>query len=199
MSTESQIPALSYWSTDELDQAVRDSVLFILPSHMGGSFYARLNTYDLHTGIGSFVIDHEQAGDFHGKTALEGLRNVTRVSGAVPAFLSHATRIAAQNDAFRTSLGKNPLIPGQVMFTHGINDRGSRFGCQTLKAVQAFDVFTEDNDPHRHRDFGVIEIEGEKVFWKMDLYDADLQCGSPDPANPAVTRRVLTVMLASEY
>ncbi|WP_254913113.1 DUF3768 domain-containing protein [Novosphingobium sp. B 225] len=33
----------------------------------------------------------------------------------------------------------------------------------------------------------------------MDAYDRDLRFGSPDPDNPAVTRRVLTIMLASEY
>lgn len=39
----------------------------------------------------------------------------------------------------------------------------------------------------------------EKVFWKIEAYDRDLRFGSEDPANPAVTRRVLTIMLASEY
>ena len=41
--------------------------------------------------------------------------------------------------------------------------------------------------------------ERERVFWKLDYYDRDLRFGSEDPANPAVTRRVLTIMLADEY
>jgi hypothetical protein len=45
----------------------------------------------------------------------------------------------------------------------------------------------------------VRDDERERVFWKLDYYDRDLQFGSEDPANPAVTRRVLTIMLSDEY
>ena len=80
--------------------------------------------------------------------------------------------------------------------------------------IETFDAFTPDNDPYGERDFGAIyrgrdgrwtsayPAQGdpvETVFWKIDAYDRDLQFGSDDPANPAVTRRVLTIMLASEY
>ena len=39
----------------------------------------------------------------------------------------------------------------------------------------------------------------ETLFWKIDAYDRALEWGSPDPADPRVSRRVLTIMLASEY
>lgn len=78
--------------------------------------------------------------------------------------------------------------------------------------VETFDAFTPDNDPYGERDFGAIYQGGdgrwtttrlarpaETVFWKIDAYDRDLQYGSEDPANPAITRRVLTIMLAHEY
>ena len=59
--------------------------------------------------------------------------------------------------------------------------------------------FTEDNDPHGEHDFGSFEMAGEKFFWKIDYFDLDLKFHSPDAANPDLTHRVLTIMLASEY
>jgi hypothetical protein len=37
------------------------------------------------------------------------------------------------------------------------------------------------------------------LFWKIDCYDDKLEWGSPDPVDPAVARRVLTILLADEY
>jgi hypothetical protein len=37
------------------------------------------------------------------------------------------------------------------------------------------------------------------VFFKIDYYDVAMRLHSPDPADPEVTERVITVMLAEEY
>ena len=68
-----------------------------------------------------------------------------------------------------------------------------------LKAVSEFSDFTPDNDPYGEHDFGALNVEGHRIYFKIDYYDRDLIYGSPDPANPEVTTRVLTIMLASEY
>ena len=68
-----------------------------------------------------------------------------------------------------------------------------------VQAVQSFDSFTPDNDPYGEHDFGAAEVEGERIFWKIDAYDKTLCYQSPDPTDIAVTWRVLTLMLASEY
>ena len=104
-------------------------------------------------------------------------------------------RVRDLNDAFRTrGLGR-----GSVMVTEGVTAHGAVFVMEVVAAVRRFNAFTEDNDPWGEHDFGAVEIEGQKIFWKIDPYDIDLQAQSPNPANPAVTHSILTIMLASEY
>ena len=90
-------------------------------------------------------------------------------------------------------------IGGKLMITAGIAAKGQDFVAKALSAVRSFDSFTPENDPWKEHDFGSIELEGNKIFWKIDCYDKELEYHSPDPAEPAVTTRILTVMLAEEY
>ncbi len=104
------------------------------------------------------------------------------------------TRITELNDAFRQGRGS-----GKTMITQGIEAQGPEFVVRAHLAVCGFDDFSPDNDPHGEHDFGSFEIDGIKCFWKIDYYDRALEYGSEDPANPLITTRVLTIMLASEY
>lgn len=107
--------------------------------------------------------------------------------------------IAALNDAIRRSGPFSSVANGQWMLTAGVIDRGQAFASRVILAVMTFDAFTPDNDPYGEHDFGSLEVADQRVFWKIDYYDVSLECGSPDPADISVTRRVLTIMLASEY
>lgn len=98
------------------------------------------------------------------------------------------------NDAFR-STGEG----GRILFTAGVSDLGIAFSHQALGIVRRFDTFTPDNDPHGEHDFGSFIHQGAKLFWKIDYYDKACEYGSENPADPAQTTRVLTIMLASEY
>lgn len=103
-------------------------------------------------------------------------------------------KIRELNDAFRTS-----LVGGRIMLTPGIQALDFVKLLALQHAVQTFDNFAEDNDPHGEHDFGSILFDGQKIFWKIDYYDKSMEYGSEDPSDPAQTTRVMTIMLASEY
>jgi len=103
-------------------------------------------------------------------------------------------RIRDLNDAFRRS-----FVGGLVVVTAGIEALPADLRRSILTNVRAFDAFTEDNDPHSEHDFGLVEEGDIRCFWKIDYYDRQMEMMSPDPADPSVTTRVLTVMLADEY
>ena len=109
--------------------------------------------------------------------------------------LDTTAKIRELNDAFRRQFPAN----GKRFITDGIFAFESDDRAAILDKVRAFDSFTDDNDPHGEHDFGSIEHKGERIFWKIDYYDAACKKGSEDPADPAVTTRVLTIMLAEEY
>lgn len=116
------------------------------------------------------------------------------MSATSPDGREHRTaRIACLNDTLR-------LTPGiGWMITAGVQAMGPVFVRQAALAVGTFNDFPEGDDPYGERDFGAFELAGERLIWKIDYYDRMLRDASPDPADPAVTRRVLTLMLASDY
>jgi hypothetical protein len=107
---------------------------------------------------------------------------------------AHAQRICALNDQFRQS-----FIGGRIMLTPGVRELARDMLPSLLMQIRQFNAFNTKNDPYAEHDFGAFEWDGETVFWKIDYYDSDLIMGSPDPTEPAVTTRVLTIMLAWEY
>ncbi len=107
---------------------------------------------------------------------------------------THHHRVRILNDNFRVT-----FIGGQVYLSAGVSELPMDQKAEALLAVRAFKDFTADNDPHDEHDFGSFEIAGEKLFWKIDYYDADCRNGSDDPGDPEKTTRVLTIMLANEY
>ena len=114
-----------------------------------------------------------------------------------------SAKIAEQNDRFRRTWGADFTVPGQIVLTRGVADLSPASKAIIIQRVQGFDVFTEDNDPYGDHGFGAFkfEISGKsyRIFWKIDLYDTEYCMGSDDPGNTQVTRRVLTIMHASEY
>ncbi len=109
--------------------------------------------------------------------------------------VSKTERIRRLNDALRISGIGN----GQTVITAGVEAMGGEFIAEAQRAVAAFDAFSADNDPHGEHDFGVVMVDDEKLFFKIDYYDLSLSAHSPDPSDPQITRWILTIMLAGEY
>lgn len=110
-------------------------------------------------------------------------------------------RIRELNDAFRCD--RNPigaqLLLGTLVVTSGVAARGTTFVDRAVRAVREYADFTEDNDPYGEHDFGAFTLDDAELFWKIDYYDTALEYGSPNAADPSLTRRVLTILLAEEY
>ena len=102
--------------------------------------------------------------------------------------------ICTLNDAFRTT-----FRGGRVCMSGGVASLPDALRAEILKKVRAFSEFTEDNDPYGQHDFGVVDVDEHRLFFKIDYYDALCEYGSEDPANPDVTTRVLTIFFADEY
>ncbi|WP_323772152.1 DUF3768 domain-containing protein [Antarctobacter sp.] len=88
---------------------------------------------------------------------------------------------------------------GRVVMTQGVQALAEDTVYRILKAVREFNDFSEDNDPYGTHEFGLFDQDDERVMFKIDAYDQNLEYGSPNPADPTVTTRVLTILLASEY
>ena len=120
-------------------------------------------------------------------------------------------RIARLNDRARQAMG----LACTAFVTVGFRSLPDADQSRVRELIETYDAFDEDSDPHGERDFGTIyqlgdgrwtterprlrDDERERVFWKLDYYDRAIRFASEDAANPAVTRRVLTIMLADEY
>jgi hypothetical protein len=103
-------------------------------------------------------------------------------------------RIRALNDQLRQN-----FTDGIAVMTPGVAALGPEAVDRIVKTITVFDDFSHANDPHEEHDFGVFEADGHKIMFKIDYLDRELAMHSPDPADPAVTQRVITIMLAEEY
>src|SRR6202045_587166 len=101
---------------------------------------------------------------------------------------SKTARIRALNDELRQN-----FAGGAAVMTPGIAALGAEAVARIVKTIAVF------HDPHEEHDFGAFDADGHRVFFKIDYFDESLTYHSPDPADPSVTKRVITIMLAEEY
>lgn len=106
--------------------------------------------------------------------------------------MSDTEKITELNDAARQT-----FTGCRLMITRGV----AALDCvdAVLAAVRSYRDFNSRNDPYGEHDFGSFAVAGERLFWKFDYYDTDMQMASLNPSDDTITVRVLTIMLAEEY
>jgi hypothetical protein len=121
-------------------------------------------------------------------------RNIPIPNHQETAMSAQTDRIRMLNDELRQH-----LLGGGAVITPGIAALGREAVERLVETISVFDDFCAANDPYEEHDFGCFEFDGKQVFFKIDYFDKKLEFHSPDPADPAVTERVITIMLAEEY
>ena len=102
--------------------------------------------------------------------------------------------IRALNDTFRQT-----FAGGLLTIRAGVAALCPEVRAEVLRRVREFIHFTPENNPHIENDFGSFKILDAVYAWKIDCYDKNMEFGSPDPTDPRVTTRVLTIMSLDEY
>jgi hypothetical protein len=64
--------------------------------------------------------------------------------------------------------------------------------------IQSFDDFRPDSDVSELHDNGVVEFEGIKIVWQIEIPDDGLEKGRSSSFNCAVFQRKLVVMLMND-
>jgi hypothetical protein len=102
--------------------------------------------------------------------------------------------IRALNDELRQN-----LAVGTALITAGVAALGAEAVARIVKTIAVYDDFCHATDPYEEHDFGSFDVDSQTIFFKIDYYDKALAFHSSDPADPSVTERVITIMLAEEY
>ncbi len=135
---------------------------------------------------------------------------MTQLAQTTPAAVDHTAEIARLNDAARAG----SLATSRTVFTRALADilAGDAEGlgsCQAslmlgqaaLRRLINETPIEPGNDPYGERDFGAVEFQGHKIFWKVDVYanDGTFSWGSETPWDAQQSFRVVTIMLASDW
>src|SRR6185436_10707691 len=99
--------------------------------------------------------------------------------------------IRALNDELRQN-----FATGTALMTAGVAALGAEAVALIVKAIAVYDDFCHANDPYEEHDFGSFEVDGHRLFFKIDLYE---EPNVKDANGEPLVNRVLTIMLAEEY
>ena len=103
--------------------------------------------------------------------------------------------VAAHNDAFRklACMGETPSQPiqGRMHLTSSLSMDEDGLALEVVQAVGEFAIFEPENDPSGWHDFGAVDIRGEKIFWKIDLY---FKVSAPEILNTSLKMKSIRIV-----
>jgi hypothetical protein len=103
-------------------------------------------------------------------------------------------KIREENDKFRTS-----FRGGQILLTEGVASLPSMVIAAALQKVAEFKDWTPDIDAHGEHDYLSFDFCNREFVFIIQYYDLKMEMHSPDPADPAITKRIATFMLTHEW
>ena len=98
------------------------------------------------------------------------------------------------NDPFRAT-----FRGGEILLTASVAALPDMVKASTLQRVADFKDFNEENDPAEEHDYGSFDHCNREQWFKIDYNNLAMDGMSPDPADPAVTKRIMTVGLAQDW
>jgi Protein of unknown function (DUF3768) len=87
---------------------------------------------------------------------------------------------------------------GTVFLTAGIRALDPKTVQAICRAVAECDMFESILPEPNERCFGLARVRDHQVVFKIEYYAPDPIFHSPDPADPSVTHRFMTIMLCEE-
>jgi hypothetical protein len=90
-------------------------------------------------------------------------------------------------------------VGGKIVLTQSIADMEQQDRLAIIQAVREFGAFGNKADPYTEHAFGLLTVNGRRIFWKVEYDFSDYLRNTTAYGDALVIVRVLTVMLASEY
>ena len=101
-------------------------------------------------------------------------------------FKRQVAEIRRLNDQFRTT-----FRGGEILLTANVASLPDMVKASALEKVASFKDFNGENDPREEH--GSFDHCDREFWWKIDYWDLTLESVSRDPADAAITKRVMTV------
>ena len=103
-----------------------------------------------------------------------------------------SVKIRALNDKFRKTM-KGTDVYLSLEVASSVGDAALK---HLLTSIRTYSNFIQKYDPNGDHSAGTVEVGRHRVEWSIDYWDKAEENDSPDPANEALTTRIMTITRA---